>query len=63
MNCISGIEISLPLKNMKFKKMLIDLQIDKDLVDFIVKCLYLNPNKRISVEEALKHRFLSKKIN
>ena len=34
--------------------------VDKDVLDLLRKTLHFNPNKRISVEEALDHEFVSK---
>ena len=33
--------------------------VESDAIDFIRKCLVYNPNKRMTIEEALNHKYLS----
>lgn len=36
---------------------------DKDVEDFLSKLLPLDPNDRVSLEEAYKHPFIARKVN
>lgn len=36
---------------------------DKDVEDFLAKLLALNPNERMSLKQAYKHSFLSRKVD
>lgn len=60
-NNIYEIEVILPKENYSIDKILQQHKAAPDLIDFVKKCLVLDPSKRMSVEEALNHRFLKNK--
>jgi serine/threonine protein kinase len=45
------------------QKMIHKLGISEELFDFLTQCLTLDPNERISVEDALVHPFFTKANN
>ena len=61
MGRIVGIDVVFPNTKYEFKEELSSTGCPESLVDFIMKCLILNPVERMSVEEALDHPFLKLK--
>lgn len=53
-------DIIIPKNDFCFKESLEDLNIEPDLIDFIQKCLLLEPKERLTPEKALNHPFLKK---
>ena len=45
------------------QKIIHKLGVSEDLFDFLTQCLTLDPNERITVEDALKHPFFTKGDN
>lgn len=59
LNRSGEVDVVFPNKDYDFKMELMSLGCHDLLVDFITKCLILNPVERMTVEEALEHPFLS----
>ena len=51
-------DIILPKNDFNFKEYLIGIGIESNLIDFIQKCLLLDPKERLTPEKALDHPFL-----
>ena len=56
-------DIILPVKNFKIENEIYKFHQDKLLIDFIKKCLVLDPKKRLTPENARIHPFMKKKFN
>lgn len=54
-------EIIIPKENYSFRECLESFNLDSGLIDFIEKCLLLDPRERLTPEKALDHSFLKNK--
>lgn len=58
---VIGIDVVFPNTKYDFKEELAQYNCHEQLIDFIEKCLILNPVERMEVDEALNHPFLKLK--
>lgn len=59
----SDTELALPNKNYNFGDEFKQIGYRSELVDFIMKCLRLNPGERMTPEEALEHSLMKLQVN
>ena len=56
----NNVELLIPKRDLNFRCLLPQLVGDVDLADLVMRCLVLDPRSRITCEQGLQHKFVTK---